>query len=171
MPNAKTDYGVEFERALIEHFSYDPESGLLVWIKKRSNMHVGEAAGSPDGKGYLQVQFMGHKMRAHRICWFLYYGNWPAELDHWDAVGINNSLYNLREVSHQTNSENRRRANANNLAGLLGVKTNNSSYLKPFSAIIKIDGISKTLGHFDYPEDAHFAYIEAKRRLHSGCTI
>lgn len=165
------NYSPEFEAALRKYLSYDPKTGILKWIKTRSNKQAGTIAGSDDFKGSLQLGFMGRKMRAHRICWFLHYGTWPLEIDHWDTNGTNNAIRNLRDISHQTNCENHRRANSNNSTGLLGVHRNNNSYAKPFKAVIKVNGEIIHLGHFDTAEEAHFAYIEAKRKVHRGNTL
>jgi hypothetical protein len=36
---------------------------------------------------------------------------------------------------------------------------------------IAVNGVPKYLGTFPTPELAHQAYLEAKRKLHEGCTI
>lgn len=40
-----------------------------------------------------------------------------------------------------------------------------------YRAGLRVDGRRKEVGKFATPEEAHAAYIEAKRRLHPGCTI
>jgi hypothetical protein len=51
--------------------------------------------------------------------------------------------------------------------GFLGVARSK----KRWKAHIKISGKQQTIGIYDTPEEAHSAYVEAKRRLHLGCTI
>jgi len=158
------EFPPEFEQALREYLSYDPESGIMRWIKPRQKIKVGAEVGSFDAKGYRQMGFMGRVVKVHRIAWFLYYGTWPIEIDHWDTNKANNAIYNLRDIDHQTNIENRIRSYANNKLGLLG-----ASFEKDrgtFRAQIKVNGHVKVLGHFKTANEAHFAYIEAKRELH-----
>ena len=40
-----------------------------------------------------------------------------------------------------------------------------------YRAAIKCNGRQVHLGYFSFPEEAHEAYIEAKRRLHEGNTL
>lgn len=55
-----------------------------------------------------------------------------------------------------------------NATGLLGVSKADS---RGFRARIFYAGKETHLGTFKTPEDAHAAYLAAKRRLHAGCTI
>lgn len=59
------------------------------------------------------------------------------------------------------------RAHADSFTGFLGVEIKRSR----FAARICLDGKRVSLGVFDSPEEAHFAYLMAKRKIHKGCTI
>ena len=54
---------------------------------------------------------------------------------------------------------------------MLGVRYRKSRISKPYEACIKVNGKNKYLGNYSTPEEAHQAYLTAKRELHEGCTI
>lgn len=111
---------------------------------------------------------MAGAYKAHRLAWFIHHGRWPAEeIDHINMVRDDNRLANLREASHNDNQHNRQRARADNKLGILGVST----YRGRFKAQIEINGENRYLGLFDTAEQAHTAYLEAKRTHHKFCTI
>lgn len=172
MTGAITTYPDGFEEKLRACISYDPESGELRSIKgRKGGAKAGSVLGYLHPKGYLYLKFAGRGLIAHRVAWFLYYGRWPIEIDHWDTNKLNNAIYNLREVDGTTNQENKRRARIDNLSsGLLGVRKL-ANCNNRFEARIGINGTLISVGVFDTAEEAHFAYIEAKRILHKGCTI
>ena len=88
-------------RELKDNFSYDHKSGeLLRTTRKNSN-------GSLDKDGYLIVKFKGKQYKAHRLCWFFYYGEFPNDvIDHIDGDKLNNSIENLRDVEQAENTRN-----------------------------------------------------------------
>lgn len=157
--------------ALRAAFSYDPETGLVLWIKPSSNRaKAGELAGGPNRHGYTRIGFQGRDHLAHRIAWAIHYGRWPdGVLDHIDGNPANNRIANLRDVSMRINMQNRRTATRGSLSGLLGAHLHKATGL--WHAVIKTSGKVTSLGYHKTPEEAHAAYLEAKRRLHEGCTI
>lgn len=86
-------------------FSYEPTTGLLRntftkkvtgYVNRRGYVMVG--ASLPSGRRVLQ---------AHRLAWFLHYGEWPStEIDHVDQNKSNNSIDNLRLSSRGQNQVN-----------------------------------------------------------------
>ncbi len=73
---------------LAEVFSYDPETGKVLWkIKAGRGMRPGDEAGSVkslrtnsrDGtvKQYRYLTYGGYSMTAARVAWLLTYGEWP----------------------------------------------------------------------------------------------
>ena len=153
-------------------FNYDPLTGALMW-KKRPHGKPNKScvAGYTNTAGY-QVTMVNYKgYLNHRIAWLLTTGSWPQlELDHINGVRNDNRLCNLREVTSSENKENVRRARVNNkTTGLLGV----SLYKRDGTYTAKITVAYKSiyLGRFSTPEEAHQVYLDAKRRLHGGCTI
>lgn len=148
---------------LREVLGYDPETGLFRWRVRTSNVKVGDVAGCMRKDGYLIISINGRLHQAHRLAWLYVNGEWPpAEIDHIDGRRDFNAIANLREATHAENMHNRRKPQANNTTGYLGV----SRYCGKFRALITLDRKLKHLGYFDTPEEAHAAYLEAKRRLH-----
>jgi hypothetical protein len=90
-------------------------------------------------------------------------------IDHRDTCRTNNRLANLRDATRSVNAQNLRAARSNNSScGLLGVTWNRGRW----TAQISPPGGPRTyIGRFDTAEQAHAAYLDAKRRLHAGCTL
>lgn len=135
---------------------YDSVTGKLTWLslpKNASSAKVGEEAGFIDSNGYRIVYVDGRQYKAHRLCWFLYYGNWPKQMiDHIDGNKSNNCIDNLRDVSRSRNGLNRQYPR--------GVWR--SSDGAAWEAHIRIDGERKYLGRFATEEAAWAARKEAE---------
>jgi hypothetical protein len=152
---------------LHELLSYDPETGIMTRRVNKGHIKAGQVAGNPT-RGYLQLMIDGHMTFVHRFIWLYVYGKWPdGNIDHIDGNRSNNRLSNLRDVSQAMNIQNERKPRSNNKSGFLGVKANRGLW----KAEISIDGKTKFLGRFKTPEEAHQVYVEAKRKLHPGCTL
>ena len=151
-----------------QFFSYDPDEGVLRWrVSRRAQSQAGDIAGSMSN-GARQVEFFGRAYLAHRIIWLYMTGSWPKQMiDHINGVRDDNRWCNLRDVSRTVNENNRREPGAHNSSGFLGV----TKHRNRWRAQIKANGRNNVLGVFDTPEEAHEAYVQAKRRLHEGCTI
>ncbi len=152
---------------------YDPLTGRLTWKKCRNTKRIGCEARALDAAGYVQVNIAGTLVKGHRLAWFIHFGVWPSgAIDHINGVRNDNRIANLREVDHKTNCQNVRLGSMRNLStGFLGVHKNTSNKTKPYRAKIMTDGRQIHLGGYATPEEAHAAYVEAKRKLHHGCTI
>jgi len=130
----------------------------------------GNIAGRVNSKGYRIINFKGVRHRAHRIIWYLFHGYWPStDIDHIDGNRDNNRIENLRDIGKSGNSQNIKRARVDNTTGFLGV----SPYGKngKFKSHICVKGQSIHIGVFSTALEAHQAYLQAKRKLHIGCTI
>ena len=93
-------------------------------------------------------------------------------VDHINGNRGDNRLCNLRDVSRKINTQNRKSASINNSCGLLGVSEHKGvGKSGRFVAGIYIEGKRKHLGVFDTAQQAHEAYLTAKRKYHEGCTI
>ena len=153
---------------LKEYLSYDVNTGVFSCIKASGYRKVGDRVGNPNGK-YIQIGICGERHRAHRLAWLYIYGCFPKEIDHINGDGRDNRICNLREVTHQENSQNHVKPPRHNSSGYLGV-----SFFKGtnrYSAYIQADGKKKHLGYFDNSQQAHNAYLQAKRALHPTCSI
>lgn len=146
---------------------YDEATGVFTWVQKCGSKPAGSVAGTPH-KGYVRVQVDGQLVRAHRLAWLWMTGEMPtSEIDHANGCKADNRWANLRLVDRHTNMQNQVRAHRNNLTGLLGVHAQDGK----FRARIRWNGKPKSLGMYDTPEQAHAAYVQAKRTLHVGCTL
>lgn len=151
-----------------ELFAYDPETGRLIWRVSKGRAKPGDPAGCPQKGGYLRMRVDQKHYWAHRVVWLHTKGDWPTHfLDHINGDPSDNRVENLREVSRKTNQENQRKPHSNSSTGLLGVVPINGK----FRAAISLQGVRTCLGVFTTPEEAHKAYLTAKRELHAGCTI
>lgn len=144
----------------------DAEAGTLRW---KSGRFSGQIAGCSRADGYIGIQFGGKKYFAHRLIWLAHYGAWPTKaIDHTNGKKNDNRISNLRDVSQQTNTQNRS-PNKSLKHGLMGVSSRNGC--AQFSARIKVNGVSQHLGQFCTAELANKAYMTAKRKLHPSYAL
>jgi hypothetical protein len=150
-----------------DRISYNPASGLFMWVVSAPGIRAGKLAGSVSSHGYLIIKLGRKQYRANRLAWFLTHGEWPGgEVDHIDGDPLNNRLNNLRVVDRAGNSQNRRKAHRDNASGLLGATWNKQH--KRWQAKLVANKVRHHLGYFDTPEEAHAAYMAAKASLHIG---
>ena len=110
--------------------------------------------------GYRQVSINNKQYLYHRVVYFLHNENWKIHnsstdnsIDHCDRNQLNNSIENLRVVTHQQNMWNR----------------NGKGYYfhkGKYAARIIVDGEQKHLGLFVSEDEAHQAYLNAKAKHH-----
>lgn len=155
--------------ALREVLRYEPTTGDLIWrIHVSDKVRTGAKAGSRRKDGYIAIRVRGHRLLAHRAAWAIHNGCWPdGNIDHINGIPSDNRIANLRSVSQRTNIENQRRARSNSSTGLLGAFKERQR----FSSRIVVDGVAIRLGVYNTAEEAAAAYLEAKRKLHAGCSI
>lgn len=147
--------------------TYSPDSGVFSWARPRGSARAGKPAGT-DVDGYVSIVIRGSSYKAHRLAWLLHYGRWPTcDIDHINGVRSDNKISNLREATRRVNNQNRRAPNQNNKCGFLGVSRQGRRY----SANIGTNGVMRRIAWFDTPEEAHEAYLAAKRALHPGSTL
>lgn len=150
-----------------DFLSYDPETGVLRWKVGRGKVKAGGIAGVIDsnGLGYRKVGFRGVNYYAHRIAWFLHYGEQPPEkLDHWGNEPSDNRIENLRSVSQKENTWNRS-MNSNNTSGFKGVTFDKAA--GKFRPRVQVGGKRPYLGLYDTPEEAN-RVARAFREKHKG---
>lgn len=149
--------------------SYDPETGIFTNSAPRKKVRVGEVAGALDkSNGYIKICIDRKHYYAHRLAFLFMTGAWPAAfVDHCNGERTDNRLANLRDVPKRVNQQNRRTATVGSASGLLGAHKKRGRW----SSHIRANGALVKLGTFATAEQAHAAYVNAKRQLHEGCTL
>lgn len=158
----------------------DPLVGSILWkarigddceTRRWNQRHAGKTAGTVDGsyrRILVKVDGVARRVRCHRLMWFAVHGGpVPEALDHINGNGLDNRIANLRSATKRLNAENQRRARADSNLGLLGVRRHGNK----FRAVIRTKGVKHHLGLFATANEAHAAYVSAKRALHLGGTL
>ncbi len=156
---------------LRQFLRYDPQSGEFTWIKKTGcKTVIGSCAGSRRSiNGYSYISIFRTFYLAHRLAWLYMTGSWPdAQIDHVDGNRKNNRWDNLRDIPMAGNAQNRRVPRVDCSTGVIGVVKKG----RGFAARITYDGGKRRyLGTFDTSEEAHAAYVKAKREMHEFNTL
>jgi hypothetical protein len=155
---------------LREILNYNPATGIFTWkVRNAKCVHIGDVAGCTEKRiGYITIGIDGNVYKAHRLAWLYMTNEWPNGLiDHINGQKADNRFFNLRVVDAGGNSENVRKPNKRNKSGFIGV----IAYQGKWRANITVKGKTRRIGDFSSPEEAHKAYLEAKRILHLACTI
>lgn len=147
-----------------ELFSYDPETGALVWaVRMNSSVNPGKQAGKITKEGRRSVAIRGRHYLAHRLVWLYVHGQWPhGEIDHINEDPLDNRISNLRVVNRKQNQQNISRPQSNCRSGARGVSKQGAKWI----ATIKVDGKPISLGRFGSVEEASSAYLAAKKQIH-----
>ena len=117
---------------------------------------------SNNGNGYLVICLSKNGKQktglVHRLLYETFVGEIPPgfEIDHIDCNPSNNTLSNLRAVTQQQNTWNRKKAK--------GCTFNKRD--RKWQASIYFNGKRKNLGNFENEEDARSAYLKAKEIFH-----
>lgn len=135
---------------LREVFDFDGKN--LTWNDKRNGAKLGSIAGTINNSGYRVIGINGNLYLAHRLIWFLHYGEWPKNhLDHINHDKLDNRIENLRDATCQQNMMNQV-VRSDNTSGFKGISWHKQA--KKWSAYINFMGKRKYLGLFDNIEDA-----------------
>lgn len=144
---------------VLETYDYDVITGRVF-----SN---GKEIGTLNDNGYIFI-YGGPKRinvkRAHAI-WWKHYGHWPTQLvDHEDQTKTNDSISNLRYLTHSKNKMNGPAYKKK--SGLpKGVYFTNGNGKNPYQASIRHKGKTVHLGFHPTPEAASQTYREAVKKF------
>lgn len=144
-----------------EHLTVDPTSATgLRWVKatsKLSRVKAGAEAGSVTSRGYHHLTFQGVIYRVSRIVFALQTGKDPGEMqvDHINRNRLDNSIQNLRLVTHRENCQNKTDH------GVFPVGVCYHKEKRKFIAEIYVNGKRRFLGYFVNPDLASEAYRRA----------
>lgn len=150
---------------LRQMLDYAPSTGRFTW---KIGCRRGAEAGSVGARRYRTIKVKRVAYLAHQLAWIWMTGEEPRfQIDHMNGDHYDNRFENLRDVDQKQNRQNLRGATARSKTGVLGISPSRGRFM----AAIKVNGRSKFLGRFDTEEQAHEAYLSAKRELHPGCTL
>lgn len=141
---------------------YDSETGILTWKSRMAecwppgklqmmkcitwnSQYAGSMAGTTTSK-YVNIQFMGRNLRAHRLAWIYIHGDEPfGDIDHINRNKKDNRIANLRIADRSQNMRNYLLAK-NSTSGIRGVIWNKDCFR--WEAHIKINKEMIHLGVF-----------------------
>lgn len=149
---------------------YDKKTGLFRRILYDTiAFYKDKPIGAVGKEGYVKVNLFGKVYLGHRLAWYYVHKRWPKNtIDHIDGNKSNNAISNLREATYSENLQNQKKSHAGSASGLLGA---HAAYDGKWVARISLRRKSHYLGRFDTPEQAHEAYLFAKRKIHKFGTL
>lgn len=147
---------------LKEHFEY--RDWHLWWVKPTArNVKVGQQFGCYDKDGYRVGRLKGKGYFEHRLIWLYHYGTWPKDqIDHINGIKDDNRIENLRQVTNQQNSFNKK--SFGKTSKYKGVDWNKNS--KKWRAQYGYKGKVYYLGSYETEEEAAEAYRRSTEHLH-----
>src|SRR4051812_10516942 len=94
------------QERLKELLSYDPLTGVFLWLEDRGGKRAGDVAGC-EKRVYTLISVDDQIYRAHHLAWLYMTGEWPDPfVDHRDLNKHNNIWTNLREATKSQNQAN-----------------------------------------------------------------
>ncbi|TEA78661.1 HNH endonuclease signature motif containing protein [Allopusillimonas ginsengisoli] len=159
------------QERLMTLLHYNPETGIFIWrdFGAGSRKVKGKVAGC-NSRGRVLIRVDGHLYKAHRLAWLYVNGEMPKfEIDHINGISSDNRIENLRDVPHHINMHNFRAPTKRNSSGFLGVYFDRDK--NKYVASISIDRHVMFLGRYKRAEEAHKAYLYAKKVFHVGSTL
>lgn len=149
-----------------ELFDYDPETGILIWIKKSApqanTVKIGMVAGCVNKlSGYIDILYNHRTYKAHRIIYLHMTGEFPEnQIDHINGLKADNRWGNLRDATATENNRNKC-IHRNNTSGFTGVwfRKNRNRWVAEISNNSKVI----RLGSFNNIDDAIKARKEGEK--------
>jgi len=142
---------------------FDYEDGRLRWKKTQ------KIAGCVRNDGRRVVGIKGKLYLSYRLIWMIHHGSLPDLIDHIDGNPSNDRIENLRPATKTQNGQNRNGPKKNAKTGFMGVYFDKCRNL--YASEIIVNGQKIHLGRHKTPEEAHEAYIAAKRQFHEFNTL
>lgn len=148
---------------LKELFSYHPDGYL---IRNRNGKPV-ESKITKNHR-YARISVKSKPYAVHRIVFLWHHGYLPKVTDHIDNDQLNNRIENLREVTHQQNSMNKKRDfnSASPYKGVRPASRAKKNGLVPWDVSVSINRRQVHLGRFDDIEVANQVAIAAREKYH-----
>lgn len=150
------------------YLHYNPLSGIFTWrVNRGKSVKKGDHAGCLNLKNYIVLTITKNgkpkQIKAHRLAWYITYGELPSIIDHIDGNPSNNSLDNLRPCTNKQNQMNRGKG-TNNTSGYKGVAWH--KHKKKWMASIRDNGKKEFLGYYNSPKEASAIYEKRAKELH-----
>ncbi len=146
-------------------FTYNPETGIFLYIPAKRNNRKKMEAGFYCSSGYLCIGIKGKYYKLHRLAFLYMNGKIPEKsVDHINGIRDDNRWENLREATSFENCQNIKLYSSNS-TGFMGVTYYKN--IKKFAAQIQFNKKNKYLGLFNTAEQAHAVYLEQKILLHT----
>jgi hypothetical protein len=150
---------------------YDSKSGFLYWkhrkdMSKTWNSRYANKKVKTNNANCSSILYNGNRFNTvyHRLIWCCYYGKWPESnlvIDHKNGNHYDNTIENLRLVTHAENSRNRSTPK-DNTSGHIGVYWRKEK--KKWQVQIGSNGKTIHIGYFKNKEDAIKARKEAEKK-------
>jgi hypothetical protein len=141
----------KIKMAIEKGITCNPETGKVYGVKGKELINK--------VKGYIYISITENKkinrLRAHQFIYYIATGKIVEQIDHINGVRDDNRIENLREVTKSQNQRNRV-----NAKGYYWNKQN-----KKWHSSINNNGIIY-LGSFNTEQEAHEAYLDAKKIYH-----
>jgi hypothetical protein len=135
---------------------FDYSDGVLYWKTSFHSRLIGMPAGVVNKEGYVRIGLDGKPYLRHRLIFAWHHGRWPTnEIDHIDRDRSNDRIENLREATRGQNMWNK---------GAKGYSWNRQN--KKWMAQLSANGKRFFIGTYDTENEAHAAYLEAKKVHH-----
>ena len=158
-------YRMEFELHGVK-FNYEYGNIYRLYHLKKGDEWK-EIKKQSDENGYIRYMFQVNKkiyrFKLHRLMYWLHNPDWDIldsnqdnSIDHIDGNPLNNNIENLRVVTLQENQWNQTRAKGYHW----------KKKINKWESKITLNRKTKYLGLFDKEEDAHNAYLDAKKKYH-----
>jgi hypothetical protein len=139
------------------HKIFEYKDGILYRIK------TGKEAGHINSRGYKHAKIGNKKYQVHKLIFIMQHGYLPKEIDHIDGNKLNNSINNLREVTHNQNMHNRK-INSNNTSGIKGVCFDKNT--NKWRGQVAFNNKVHYVGIFEDIDDAKNAVMKFREKMH-----
>ena len=166
IPTPKNLLGVKGYNVAVDFDDYEKVSCLSWEVMKRSDTYIYFRARLRGVDPETGEKLYKKKVYLHR--YIMGITNPSIVVDHINGNTLDNRKENLRVCSVAQNNCNR--TNKRNSTGYKGVRKDGSKE-KPYTARIQHKRKVYLLGSFASPEEAHEAYLNAKRELHEFNTL
>ncbi len=141
-----------------KYLDYNPKTGVITWKVTRGSRVVGDLAGSPNNRGYLQIKLNRVSYKAHRLAFLICNKFLPPSIDHINGIKDDNRIINLRGCTQSENCRNTK-TRSDNTSGYKGVYWVKA--LSKWTATVQVNKKRTTVGYFSCKHKAAEAYNEA----------